>query len=382
LSARVTKGVVARGFEEVGEEFERNFAARDELGAAFAAYRDGEPIVDLWGGVAHPTSGRAWDPDTLGLFFSGSKGFVAICLLLLLDRGELELSAPVARYWPEFAANGKERVLVRDVVSHTARLPAIEAPVSLEQLPDDRAMAELLAAQAPNTDPRAALCYHAMTYGWLCGELVRRVSGRSIGGYFAEEVAKPLDLELWIGLPRELEERVATLALADGWPTRGYLQSNTFADDPLNRLVWGNPDVFSPEAFPWNRRAFHASEIPGVNAIGTARSAARLYASLERLVSAETLELARTPLSDGWDELHQGRAHFGVGFQLQTELEALGPPAEAFGHGGAGGSRHGCWPAQRVGFSYLMNLVRDDAEIDPRPQALLEALHRCVASTY
>ena len=139
----------------VADEFERNFAERGELGAAFAVYRDGEPVLDLWGGVADGTTGRPWDRDTLGLVFSGSKGLVAVCLLILLDRGLLDLDAPVARDRPEFAANGKSAIRVRDVAAHTARLPGLDTPVALDEVTDDRAMAALLAAQAPSADPRA-----------------------------------------------------------------------------------------------------------------------------------------------------------------------------------------------------------------------------------
>ena len=204
-------GFVAAGFDVVAEEFERNFAERGELGAAFAAVRDGEPVVDLWGGVADRAAGRAWREDTLQVIFSGTKGLVAVCVLIAIERGLLELEAPVARYWPEF---GKEDIRVRDVVSHTARLPGIDEPVGIDQFADAALMTRLLERQAPSEDPRASLCYHAFTYGWLCGELIRRVDGRPIGRFFAEEVAAPLELELWIGLPDEYETRVSTIEVA------------------------------------------------------------------------------------------------------------------------------------------------------------------------
>ena len=183
------EGYVAPGYEPVREAFERNFAERGELGAAFAAFRNGEPVVDLWGGIADRASGRPWREDTLQLIYSGTKGLVALCVLMLIDRGKLRLDDPVNRHWPEF---GKPEILVRHIVSHTARLPGIDTPITVADLHDDRRMAAILAAQAPNPDPRAALCYHALTYGWLCGELVRRVDGRSVGRFFAEEVAGPL----------------------------------------------------------------------------------------------------------------------------------------------------------------------------------------------
>jgi CubicO group peptidase (beta-lactamase class C family) len=370
--------LVAPGFGQVAEEFERNFAERGELGAAFAVYQDGEPVLDLWGGVADGATGRPWERDTLGLVFSGSKGFVAVCMLILLDRGLLDLEAPVARYWPEFAANGKSAIRVRDVAAHTARLAGLDTPVALDEVTDDRAMAALLAAQAPSADPRATFCYHPLTFGWLCGELVRRVTARSVGRFFAEEVAAPLELELWIGLPSELDERVARLELAETWPTSPHLLPATLASDPLDHAVWGNPNAFERETFPWNSAPFRTAEIPAVNAIGTARSIARLYGRLGRIVSPEALQLARAPLADAFDELHREHRRFGIGFQLQADERTLGPPAEAFGHAGAGGSCHGRWPEQGIGFSYVMNLMRDDADGDVRLRALLESLHRCV----
>ena len=371
-----THGFVAAGFDEVAEEFSRNFTERGELGAAFAAVRDGEPVVDLWGGLADRKTGRAWAEDTLQLAFSGAKGLVAVCVLIAIERGLLDLESPVVRYWPEF---GKRGIQVRDVVSHTARLPGVDRPVGIDELADAGRMTRLLEEQAPSEDPRAALCYHALTYGWLCGELVRRVDGRTIGRFFTEEVAAPRGLELWIGLPEECEPRVSTIELAPSWPASPPLRPETHARDPLARSIWGNPPTFDPDAFPWNDHAYHRAEIPAVGAIGTARSIARLYGRLDRLLAPETLELARTPLADGWDEVHGTRRRFGVGFALQDESTSLGPPPDAFGHGGAGGSVHGAWPGLGVGFSYAMNLMRDDQARDPRAHSLLAALHRSLA---
>jgi CubicO group peptidase (beta-lactamase class C family) len=379
-----TGNFVAPGFEGVAEAFEGNFAERDELGAAFSAVRDGETVIDLHGGLADRASGRLWTSDTLQLIFSGTKGLVAVCLLLLLERGRLELDAPVSRYWPEF---GKESVRVRDVVSHTARLPGIDTEVDLDAFRDPARMGRILAAQQPSDDPRAAFCYHALTYGWLCGELVRRLDGRSVGGFFADEVAEPLGLELWIGLPEEQEQRVSTLELHESWPTRPHLTEEGVADDRLTRSIWGNPPALGRRDFPWNRRDYHTAEIPGANAIGTARSVARLYGCLARggeldgvrLLAEETVRLGRTMLSHGWEPVLDEPMAFGVGFQLQTEELPFGPPADGFGHGGAGGSSHGAWPELRVGYSYAMNTMRDDEDEDSRAQALLRALHEAVA---
>ena len=333
----------------------------------------GELVVDLWGGLADRASARPWRGDSLQLVFSGTKGLVATCVLLLVERGALDLDEPVGTYWPEFSAAGKEAVRVADLVSHRARLPALERPVAVEEALDDRRMAALLAGQAPNADPRAASAYHPITFGWLVGELVRRVDGRSVGRFFREEVAQPLGLELWIGLPADLEPRVTTI---EPLPAVGADEG-----DALERAVWANPPLWEPDAFAFNRRDVHACELPAVNAIGTARSLARLYGCLAqggtldgvRLLAPETIELGRHVLSARRDELGGVDVAFGSASGCPPRAREYGPVDGGFGHTGAGGSVHGAWPDRRVGFSYAMNrmLARD---VDGRAPALLAAL--------
>ncbi len=222
-------GEVAPGFEPVRAAFAENFRTRREQGAAFAVTLDGQPVVDLWGGVADAESARPWRRDTLQLIFSGTKGLVALCVLMLVDRGQLDPDAPVARYWPEFAAEGKGDVRVSELTSHQARLPGFRTRIAEDELVDDVRLGALLAAQPMESDPRALSCYHPLSYGWLCGELVRRVDGRSVGRFFAEEVASPLGLDVWIGLPAELEGRVSTLRYADDWGQRRVWDERCFA---------------------------------------------------------------------------------------------------------------------------------------------------------
>jgi CubicO group peptidase (beta-lactamase class C family) len=380
-SSFAVEGFVAPGFEAVAEEFRRNLHERGELGAAFSASRGPEPLVDIWGGIADRTSGALWRGDTLPVVFSGTKGFVAVCLLKVIERGLLDLEEPVARYWPEFAAAGKDRILVRDVVSHMAGLPVITTPLQPVDLLEPERMTVLLATQEALPSAGVELYYHALTFGWLCGELVRRVDGRSVGRFFSDEISAPLDLELWIGLPAELEHRVAALELGRGWgSTLGESPSEVGDRSMLRR---GNPPVFERGSFPWNSQSFHTAEIAGAGAIGTARSIARLYSCLAaggeidgiRILDEETVLLGRKELSRGHEAVVDAPLAFGVGFELQTERRRLGPPRDAFGHTGAGGSVHGAWPTQRVGFSYAMNLMRDDAPVDERAAALLRALY-------
>lgn len=345
-------------FKEVTEEFERNFTERGDVVAAFAAWRGDEPLVDLVGGA----------PDEpLFVIFSGTKGVVAAAMLMLRERGQLDFDAPVCRYWPEF---GKDDLRVRDVLAHKARLPGVEREMTFDEFTDNRLVARELERQTRSSDPRTELVYHAFTYGTMCGELMRRIDGRTIGRFIADEISGPLDLELWLGLPEEQEPRVTRLELASSF-------DDSEGEDPLERSIWDNPPTFSRERFAWNSRAYHAAEIPGASGIASARSMARFYAGLEQLLSPESLALARTTFSSGIDGVSGTSKHFGPGFQLQTERMTLGPVADAFGHGGAGGSEHGRWPESGIGFSYCMSLMRDD-DIDPRPAALLAALHRAV----
>jgi CubicO group peptidase (beta-lactamase class C family) len=376
----IVNGSVRPGFEGVAEEFERNFTERGDLGAAFAVCVEGEAVVDLWGGLVSPgRPPRPWTQDTLQLIFSGTKGLIAVCVLMLVDRGQLALEDRVCEHWPEFATNGKEHVTVAEVVSHCARLPGMRAALREEDLTDDLRMAELLAQQPLESDPRASCMYHALTYGWLCGELIRRVDGRSVGSMFAEDVAGPLGLEIWIGLPEALEGRVSTLVYASDWdaPWSG----EAFARDALLASVYGNPPILTVGRMPWNTRSFHAAEIPAANAIGTASSIARLFGCLAcdgqlgatRLLGPETMLMARRQLSRFIDPITDEPHRYGVGLNLQTEHATYGPPRDAFGADGAGGSVHGAWPEYGLGFSYAMNEMRSGD--DPRCKALLQALH-------
>jgi CubicO group peptidase (beta-lactamase class C family) len=316
--------------------------------------------------------------------FSGTKGLVATCVLRLIDAGLIELDAPVSRYWPEFAAGGKEDVLVRHVMCHQAGLPGVRAPLGVDDVTDPRHMAALLAGQQLFWPAGSRLWYHPITYGWLCGELVRRVTGETLGAYLRREIAEPLGLELWIGLPAALEDRVAVLTRADTW--RGVAADGPAGDvsEEDIRDVWRNPDHF-PSELPWNTRAWRACEMPGANGIATARAMASFYGVLAcsgsrgetTILSPQAIELGRTQLSEGIDPILGEQLRFGVGWALQPDDHRFGPPADAFGHGGAGGSEHGAWPRERVGFSYVMNLMRDDDE-DDRASGLLDALDRCV----
>jgi CubicO group peptidase (beta-lactamase class C family) len=304
-------GRVAAGYEAVRDEFEGVMASPGEAGAAFAAIVDGGCVVDLWGGVRDRDAGAPWTADTAQLIFSGTKGLVATCILLLLDRGELRLDQPVSTYWPAFKACGKADVLVRHLVSHQAGLPFVDPPPRAAEQLDPVLMADRLAAQPALWPPGAAITYHAITFGWLCDGLIRHVDGRSVGRFFAEEVATPLQLDAWIGLPERKQECVATMMRAEDY--RVNLPEDV--DRELAVRIYAGGGIVG-ERFAVNDRDFLRAEIPGVNAVATARSMARLYGCLAkggevdgvRLLSPETVRMAYAPIAAGLDRLtHKSR---------------------------------------------------------------------------
>jgi CubicO group peptidase (beta-lactamase class C family) len=390
-------GEVAAGYEPVREAFQANFEQRGEVGAAFALYKDGTKVVDLWGGVADVDTGRAWDEDTLQLVFSTTKGATAACAMLLVERGLLDLDAPVVEYWPEFKAEGKQDIPVRWLLSHRAGLPAVDAELSAEQLFAWDPIVEALAAQAPYWEPGSKHGYHAVTYGYLVGEVIRRISGRSVGAFFADEIAGPLGDEFFIGLPAQHEPRVTKHIEqkfeipADQRDAMKDMDLNAFPPevrdliaaflDP-NSLSMRALNLVSP-ALDFNDPALHAAEIPAANGICTARSLARFYAGLigevdgVRILKPETVDVARTEQSSGPDEILKKITRFGLGFMLDgPDVPYFGDGS--FGHDGAGGSMGFADPESGIAFGYVMNKMNGNINADPRPQALVEAVRTCL----
>jgi CubicO group peptidase (beta-lactamase class C family) len=390
VAAAHVSGYVKPEFERVADAFAENFALRRDIGAAFAATLDGQTVVDLWGGVADSASDRPWQQDTMQLIFSGTKGLTSLCVAMLIDRGLLALEDPVCSHWPEFAAHGKEAITVAEVLSHRARLPGVRTPLNFEDVLDPQAVEALIAGQAQESDPRADFIYHARTLGWICDALIRRVDGRSTGQFLAEEISGPLGLDLWIGLPAEQEPRVAVLQYSPNWGQSVYGQadSSPFPDDDLWASISENPMLYPAGELPWNLPALHAAEIPSSNAIGTARSIARLYGALAcggeidgvRIISPETIALVSAPAAAGPDPFSGTPMAYSAGFELQTTARQFGPAKSAFGFTGTGGGTHGAWPQERVGFSYAMNELRDDLSGDERVGALLDVLHACLGA--
>jgi len=374
----VIDGWVADGFEGVRDAFARNFAERAEVGAAVSAYVDGAAVVDLWGGVADRDSGRPWEQDAVVPVFSSTKGVTAVCANLAIERGLLDPDATVASYWPEFAAAGKDAISVRQVMSHQAGLPLVEGEFSLDDALAWKPIVDAIAAQAPLWPPGTQHGYHMRTYGWLVGELIRRVTGRTIGRFLQEEIAGPVGVDFWIGLPEELEPRVARLVPPVNDLGAALAQ---FGESLLLARVFSNPGGHFNYDDMWNTRQLHACELPSSNGIGDARGLARLYASLvgdgvdgRRVLQPETIAAATSEQVRGADAVIMAETVFGLGFMLGRSFGVANPP-NCFGHAGAGGSLSFADPDRRVGFGYVMNDLRFDQTGDPRSESLVRALY-------
>ncbi|MER5255144.1 serine hydrolase domain-containing protein [Streptomyces sp. NPDC002855] len=378
------RGVVAEGFEPVRDAFVRNFRELGEQGAAVTVYRDGRPVVELWGGTESFDGGGAWERGTAQVVRSATKGVAAAVLLLLHQRGELDLDAPVGSYWPEFKAGGKEGALVRDVLAHRAGVPALDVPLTPAQAADPDFAAAAVAAQTPFWEPGTDHGYHAQTYSWLTGELVRRVTGRGIGEWMASEIAGPLGLDLWIGLPEGEAGRVGRLGQVSAPAAPGGLRirprrnvAEAYADpDSLTQRAFGaitpSPDENDP--------AYRAAVLPASNGIATASSLARFYASLigeveggARLLTPEAVALARGEVSAGPDRVLIVNTRFGLGYMLHGGASPL-LGAGSFGHPGRGGALGFADPESGIGFGYVTNGMNKGVTADPRAQGLVRAL--------
>jgi CubicO group peptidase (beta-lactamase class C family) len=378
VAGPAVRGTVARGFEPVREAFAANLCEGADGGCAFAAVHDGQTVVDLWGGSADGTGGD-WQEGTAAVVFSGSKGVVATLLLVLVDRGLLDPRAQVGEVWPEFAAAGKEEVTMAMLFAHAGGIPGVAEPLTVDDLADPPGIARALAGQAPLVDPGTP-SYHAITYGWLAAEVVRRLDGRTVGRLLAEELAGPLGLDLAIGIGpgHPLAARRAVLRPDPGYRLSAFLGGEP---DPRLALVYGNPPL--PIA-AWNDLALLEIEVPAANAVATARSLAHLYGRLvtndDPLVSPDALRLAGSEASAGDDPLSGRPLRFGpTGYELSGTPSELGPPADALGHTGTGGTSHGAWPSLRTGFSYVTADLRPE-NADGRARRLLGALHEVVAA--
>ncbi|MBT2420219.1 beta-lactamase family protein [Streptomyces sp. ISL-22] len=370
-------------FAAVRAAFEANFLERGELGAAVAVTVGGRTVVDLWGGWADAARSRPWEHDTLVNVWSTSKGPTALCAHILADRGLLDLDAPVAAYWPEFAAAGKEQILVRHLLSHRAGLSGLREPHSLQQLCDWELTTQRLAAMEPWWAPGTRSGYHAFTYGFLVGEVVRRVSGLLPGAFLEREVTGPLGIDFTIGLPEKECGRAAELVQPPATMTDE--QAAVFRKlAPAALAALANP---APSAAQANSPEWRAAEIPAANGHGTARAVAALYGIFagrgtydgHRVLSPEAAERVR----EGQGSCHDlvlgagldSETEIGLGLWLSGPHGSYGPNPRAFGHDGYGGSCGLADPEAGVSLGYVMNRMGPHIANDPRKMALIDALY-------
>jgi CubicO group peptidase (beta-lactamase class C family) len=392
----VVSGSVAPGFEGVRREFERNLSDRGELGAAVAAYVGGEKVVDLWGGVRDARDGSPWEEDTVVLVYSTSKGLAAMTLALTHSRGWLDYDERVAAYWPEFAQNGKAEVTVRQLIGHEAGLPVVDERLHPELIGDFDRLAEAIARQRPAWKPGTRHGYHGISLGWYEGELVRRVDpgGRTLGRFFAEEIAAPLGLQVHFGVPDDFERR--QLARIERIPAWKILPQLRHLPPPMARAMlnprslsyraFANPRIRRPSDF--DRSEYRRLEFPAGGAVGGARDIARAYAAFaarepELGVAPATIdEITRPPAppSRGWhDAVLKVDTAFSLGFARPHGEFQFGSSGRAFGHPGAGGSFAFADPEREVSFAYVMNRMGFYLNDDPREKALRDALYACLA---
>ncbi|MEU9963256.1 serine hydrolase domain-containing protein [Streptomyces malaysiensis] len=423
------QGTVADGFGPVRDAFAANFTRHGERGAAVVLYREGEKVVDLWGGTKTPdgaddfdggegsdggevpdggegSDGREeskgghepWTQDTAQVVRSVTKGVAAAVPLLLHQRGQLDLDGRVSTYWPEFKATGKERVLVRHLLAHRTGVPVLDTPLTPDQAIDGISGPLAVAAQRPVWEPGTAHGYHAQTYSWLLGELVRRVTGRTIGRWIAEEIARPLGLDLWLGLPEEQRGRVGRIAAVEP-PAAPASAGPRLRPKRSVAEAYRDPESLTRRAFAAitpvpdeNDPAYLAAELPASGGVATAEALARFYAALigplpsartvrsgGRLFAPATLTMARTEESAGPDQVLVVGTRFGLGYMLHgPACPLLGPGS--FGHPGRGGSLAFADPEARIGFAYVTNGMRRGVTADPRAQALVRAVRTSLAA--
>ncbi|MFI0966470.1 serine hydrolase domain-containing protein [Streptomyces sp. NPDC021080] len=343
---------------------------KDDVGASAAVYVDGEPVADLWGGYADTDRSVDWDRDTLTGVNSTTKNMVALCALILADRGELDLSAPVALYWPEFAAAGKENVLVRHVLSHTAGLPDLSGPTAVEELYSWESVTAGLAAQAPEWDPGTAAGYHALTFGFLMGEIVRRITGRGLGEFFAEEVTEPLDADFHIGLSPDHDHRVAPLIPPPSLTDEYAADAPPGPDGTRRKTTGAVIRVKDANSAAWRR-----AQIPAVNGYGNARSVALVQSVLANRGSAGGVRLLSPQgCEPAWQEVFRGDDRvLGTPMCWTTGFAKFG---DTFGWGGWGGSLVVNDPGSRMTVAYVMNRMIDrERQEDDRGMEIVMAAY-------
>jgi len=382
MSDHTIQGLAHDRFDAVHEAFEENFALGADVGASCCITVDGETVVDLWGGFADIAKTRPWQENTIVNVFSTTKTMTALTALLLADRGLLDFDAPVAHYWPEFAANGKEHIKVSHLMSHSSGLSGSAVPLTAQDLYDWEKVTSLLAAQAPLWEPGTASGYHVTTFGYLIGEVVRRITGNSLGTVFRQEIAQPLNADFHIGLPAIEDHRVAEVI---PWVSQQSVATAAATFTDFQKITFLN--MLFDVATDLRTRAWRAAEIPAVNGHGNARSVAEIHAMLanggvakgKRFLSEAGSRKVLEQQIEGPDLVmtHRPPARFGLGFALPGPLLDLELPNPNAIHWGGGGAS---WifidMDARTTMAYVTNKMDSRSLSDPRPFRVMRAMWR------
>lgn len=378
-------GTTDPSFDVLGDLLSGSLDAGTDLGGSISITVEGETVVDIWGGHADQEKTKPWEADTITNVWSTTKTMTSLAALLLVERGELDVYQPVATYWPEFAQNGKESIEVRHLMSHTSGVSAWDKPVVTEDIFDPEKSAAMLAAQAPWWKPGSASGYHALNQGHLVGEVVKRISGRSLGTFFAEEIAGPLNADFHIGLPAEHDHRVSPVVPPAALSVD---LSEADRDGPMVRTLTGPPlDASASWSEGWGR-----AEIGAANGHGNARSVARVQAIVAnggqvddvKLLSPETIEVIFDEQARGVDLVLGDEQRFGIGYGLaDTEFRPYMPDGRICFWGGWGGSIIIVDCDRRMTIAYMMNMMLPQEQSDPRGQAIIQAVYASIGqSTY
>ncbi len=382
----LVSGMVAPGFEPVADAFARGFEGRPAMGAALHVTKDGESIVNLWAGVADARTGRAWTERTPSVVFSCTKGLVSILAARLVQEGRLDYAAPVARYWPEFAAAGKDKVTVGQALAHQAGLSAPRADLTEDDIVDWDRVVAALAAQEPLWRLGTGYAYHALTHGWVAGEIVRRVSGQTVGSYFRDLVTGPLGVDAWIGLPEDKADEAAHLGVSAPLVALWAEEAGKPAPNwPYKAMTLGSalPADLVSEDGGFNKRRIRAAEIPGAGGVASAEALATIWSATVvptggvRLIDDAVIAEATRTQSQGQSVFggDPPYSRWGYGFQLDSEARRYLADGN-FGHDGAGGQVGFADPERRIGFGFVTNWMMGPE--DQRATQILDALRPLV----
>lgn len=389
MAVELIQGECDQRFNLVKEIFIENLKGETEIGEGVAVTLGGQPVVDLWGGYVDSRHSSLWQKETIVNVFSTTKGITAICALRLVEAGLLDLDKPVAHYWPEFGENGKDKITVRHVLSHRAGLPAIREKLPDEALYDWDRMCGALANEEVWWEPGTEHGYHPVTFGWLVGEVIHRITGKTVGQYFKQELADPLGLEFYIGLNDEQISRTARISkykdLSENPEPHPVIKEILENPAGMTSLAFINPlSIATGE----NTEDWRRSEIPSANGHCTARALARLYGALScggeldnvHVLGKDILKLCYTETSNGADLVFGVGTRFSHGFMMSQErdLAGFGPGKRSFGHPGAGGSVGFADPDAEIGFGFVMNKMGPHILLDPRASRLIDAVYACL----